>query len=136
MNYKKVMLLERSDMKKLNIFLCCALFLIFSCKSIDYRIVRARAEYKKDLRLVKRHVDGKTIDKVIELNKSVRNLERLSSIKSHMEEGFENSIMPTKGNYIDWQQWYKDNKNIIFWNEEHNRIESLDLKSLTKDFKK
>ncbi|MBT2620289.1 hypothetical protein [Chryseobacterium sp. ISL-6] len=112
-------------------------FYIFinSCKSADYRTLRAQDEYKKKLKIIKMFLDEKVIKNVSDLDTASSVLSDLSTIESHKDKGFEFSIMPTKGNYIDWKQWYKENKNIIFWGEEKSKIEVLDFNNLPKGFK-
>ncbi|MFZ4928940.1 hypothetical protein [Chryseobacterium sp. Mn2064] len=122
-------------MNKLKSLIMFILFaFIYSCKSIDYRVIRARNEYKKDLNVVKMFVGEKVIKNASDLNKACKSLSDLSTIEPHKDKSFEFSISPTKGNYIDWKQWYKDNKNFIFWNDKNNKIEILDLNNLPKDF--
>ncbi|MCA6069501.1 hypothetical protein JI747_020275 [Chryseobacterium sp. RG1] len=118
-------------MNKLKLLLIFCFFITNnSCKSIDNRVIKAQDEYKKNLNIVKMFIDGKVIKNVNDLEKASKSLSDLSNIESHKDKGFEFSITPTKGNYIDWKQWYKDNKNIIFWNDKTSRIEVLDLNDL------
>jgi len=122
-------------MNKLKLLLIFCLFIfVYSCKSYDYRVIKAQDEYKKDLSVVKMFINEKVIKNASDLNKACKSLSDLSTIEPHKDESFEFSISPTKGNYIDWKQWYKDNKNFIFWNDKNNKIEILDFNNLPKDF--
>lgn len=110
-----------------------ALFLIFNINcfgNYSCQAKKAQQEYLNRLIIIERFINlnGKKSD--IEgdgdlLNEAVEFMERITGIHSNSITGFEILYIPNKKNFIDWKNWYKKNKKLLYWDKTEKKVKVL-----------
>ncbi len=94
---------------------------IFACTNQKQVENRAQAIFNNNILVIEKYLKGETIEGT-GLNDSVLFLEGLTGIKSDIFEGIDKLLDPTEKNLQDWKNWYKNNKNLIYWDEKEKKV--------------
>jgi len=96
------------------------IFVLFSCNG-EKNVDKSETIFNNNIDIIKRYNEGETI-KGTGLDDSVMFLEELTNIKSEMTEGIVLLRTPTEENLKAWEEWYKKNKEKLFWDENDQKV--------------
>ena len=96
---------------------------IYACKT-HYTLFDNKAQqiFKKNIEIIKKEINMKPFKEYKELEDAVLFLENITGIESIKSDGFIDMSEPSKGNLLDWKEWYKNNKNLLYWDENDKKV--------------
>ncbi len=97
------------------------LLLLCSCAAKKSEHKSASSIYESQITVVEKFLDGKKI-KGTGLTDAILFLEELTSIDSEVGDGFVDTYEPTLKNVKDWNEWYKSNKHLLYWDESEQKV--------------
>ena len=113
------------------IFLLFSIFLLsFTCKNYqDKSKNKAQREYLLNIKVVETFIKKKRKDVEDPLDEAVIFLQGLTGIESDFIPGWEPFVIPSSQNLKDWKDWYKKNKEKLYWD---NKEKAVKVRNLNK----
>jgi len=106
-------------------YLIFFLIIFNSCKSFDFsdnNYTKSQKIYIKNIKLIDDYVlHEKAIKNGIDLESAVKFLEKLTDIKSDVDD-FEFMIEPSEKNLKQWKKWFKKNKEKLYFDEKEQKV--------------
>jgi len=75
-----------------------------------------------NINIVESYIKGQCIKEGNDLEKAVKFLDEITGIASYTSMDFFDNIEPSEGNLLDWKIWYKNNKNLLYWDENRQKV--------------
>ncbi|WP_315824066.1 hypothetical protein [Paraflavitalea speifideaquila] len=107
-------------MKNKILILLCFLFIV--CKGISQNNQRACSEVENRLNIIQNFVEGKEIDSTLRRAEAVAFMEKLTKIESESPFIAESKSNPTKIDFDKWSNWYKQNKEKLYWDKRNKKV--------------
>lgn len=102
--------------------------IVLSCKTKDISMSdTAQDIFLKKLVFINEVVSNGSVKDYDKVTDAVLFLERLTGIKSDVYEGFISFKEPTEKNLNDWKNWYKSNKDRLYWSDSKQMVEVAPL---------
>lgn len=114
--------LKMKSIVKLPLLLLYLLSTVTNYGNVQIKKNKAQKEYLNNLHIIQdcmykgKKVSGEVFDGAIFF------LETTTNIKSNYSYGHEAFATPTEQNIKDWKNWYKRNKNLLYWDQNEQRV--------------
>ncbi len=102
----------------------CVLLSTISCKSITAQNDPQKI-FQEHIKVIECLLKG---EEVHNLKSTVEFLEETTDIKSEVDFGWEIMYSPTDQNLKDWKDWFKKNKNRLYWDEKEQKVKVKEKK--------
>ncbi|WP_109436434.1 hypothetical protein [Aquimarina sp. AU119] len=108
-------------MNRIYILMLTLIFAI-SCKS-DQQAEKIDQDINEKMKFIEDFVNFKsdTVDGE-KLYSIISFFEQLTDIKSDVTESYDPIYQPTQENLKNWQDWYKENKHLLYWDDQEQKI--------------
>lgn len=97
------------------------LIVTLSCNTRLSQEKEAIDKFESKLHILERYFNEETV-KGNGLDEAIMFLEQLTNIKSDIGDGYEDIKTPTIKNLNDWQDWYKENKHLLYWDDQEQKV--------------
>jgi len=75
-----------------------------------------------NLAVIKESVEKKTTVNASKISEAISFLEQVTLIKSTSDGNFFGRFNPTKQDFNNWNQWFKKNKQMLYWDEKEQKV--------------
>lgn len=109
-------------MKNIPIHLVTCILLIFSiisCNSQSNEV--AKESFLKNINLLKRSISEKDFN-LKDVPKIIEEMETLTSIPSGADGNYFGRLKPLKTDIIKWEEWYKKNSELLYFDDKDKKI--------------
>lgn len=97
--------------------------MLFSCNSIKtQKLNKAQIVYLEKLNFIGLYNEGKIEPSSKDLKEVALFFEEITNIKANIFESFDPFIDPSEQNLLDWKEWYKNNKERLYWDEVGKKV--------------
>lgn len=95
--------------------------ILYSCNVGFSQNDKAINIFETNLEVLERYFNEETIEGG-QLDKSIIFFEDLTGIKSDIGDGYDDIRTPTIENLNQWKDWFKRNKDKLYWNQQEQKI--------------
>lgn len=107
----------------MNRIIILTVVILFSCNSIKtQKFNKAQIVYLEKLNFIELYNEGKIEPSFKDLKEVAFFFEEITNIKADIYESIDSFIDPSEQNLKDWKEWYKNNKERLYWNEEEQKV--------------
>lgn len=100
------------------------LILLASCKSVapSSQDNKGISVFNMNLTVVQNYFLVGYVDDDTCLNRSIEFLEKITQIKCNVPAEYLTRYEPNERNIKDWEAWFKENKQKLYWDDKENKV--------------